>query len=174
MFSKILIVTLIVAFCAMVAAYDATVVIQSGEDHRVGVYFPGEKNLDHEIYSETTPEHLLAVMNSATHIRENVNLGTGFVLRSSDLRTRVRVVIKANPDKKDKKRPFALSFYNLAYGDRGRAVPVELQHSKSGFIWIDGGHVVTHVTDFHHVFTIRDGEKNMVFSIAVQEVEKDL
>jgi hypothetical protein len=178
MFSKIIFVALVVAFSALLASaadYDATVIIESGASNVLGVYFPGEKQDDHFVYNETLPEHLLGVMQPNTYMREGIKTGTGIVIRSSDMQTRIRVDFGKNPDKKDaKSRPFTLSFYNLAFGDRTRDAPVELQHGSTGYIWIEGGHVVTHSTDMHHIFTLRDGDKNQVFSVALQEYEAEL
>jgi hypothetical protein len=61
---------------------------------------------------------------------------TGLVFRSTDLKTRVRVDIRPSYDEV---RPYQLSFYNLAAGDRHGSAPVELQHGDSGYIWIEEG-----------------------------------
>lgn len=94
---------------------------------------------------------------------EGVLYETSLLFRSQDFHTRVLVKFHAAPEEPD--NPYRMSFFNLAFGDRGGDKSVELKHSTSGFIWIEGGHVVSHYTGENHIFTIRNGALKDVFSV---------
>ena len=44
---------------------------------------------------------------------------------------------------------------------------IELKHSNSGYMWIEGTHAVTHDTDVNHIFEIRDSKKRPLIHISV-------
>lgn len=103
---------------------------------------------------------------------ENVNFNTGLVFRSDDMITRIRVDVRASTD--DPKFPYQITFHNLHVGDRGGNKPIELQHGNSGYIWIDGGHSVSHLTAHGHVFNIRDVQKSLIASINLWDLKPEL
>jgi hypothetical protein len=102
---------------------------------------------------------------------EGVNFDTSLVLKSADFKTRVLVEFLSSPDEPG--NPYRMSFYNLALGDRTGDDPVELKHSNSGYIWIEGGHMVSHFTSENHPFTIFDVKKHPVFTVTLQPPRKD-
>ena len=81
-------------------------------------------------------ENLLTIVPKAKNKREAVKFGTSLVIRTSDFKTRVRLDFAQSSESSN---PYVLAFYNLASGDRDGDDPLELQHSNSGYIWIDGG-----------------------------------
>jgi hypothetical protein len=83
----------------------------------------------------------------------------------------VRIVI--NPSE-DKDRPYIVTFYNLALGDRGGSKAVELKHSTSGYIWIEPGERVAHLTDFQHPFTIRNFNKSDIVTVTLLPMHDEL
>lgn len=97
---------------------------------------------------------------------------TQLLFRGADLSTRVLVNFTSSDE--DPERPYVIGFYNLALGDRPGDKPIELKHSDSGFIWIDGGHLVAHTTAAFHTFTIRNTDKEDVFSVTLQEDNEEL
>jgi hypothetical protein len=107
----------------------------------------------------------LTIVSANENARESVKFGTGLILRSSDFKTRVRVEVTQSKDSPG--NPYLVSFFNLASGDRGGDEPVELQHSNSGYIWVDGGKKVAHNTDVNHPFVIRNAEKQIVFTFTL-------
>lgn len=114
------------------------------------------------------------VIAPGTNAREAIRFDTGLVLRSSDFKTRVRVEISKAPEEEANGNSYSISIFNLAAGDRGGDQPIELQHSTSGFIWIDGGMAVSHFTDVMHPFVIRNVDKTVVMTITLNPTEKDL
>ena len=114
------------------------------------------------------------MIEAGSNARENVRFGTGLVLRSSDFKTRVRVEIeKASKDEANGNN-FAISIFNLAAGDRGGDQPLEVQHSNTGYVWVDGGMAIAHFTDVYHPYVIRNAEKEVVFTITLHPTEKEL
>ena len=101
---------------------------------------------------------------------EGIVFNTILVLRSADFKT--RVAVHFTTDSGDS-LPYRLSFYNLANGDREGDEPVELKHSTTGYIWIDGGHVVSHYTDELHEFTINTSEKEELFTVKLITPRKE-
>ena len=90
-------------------------------------------------------KHWLVLISFYTlhYRREAVELGTALVIRSSDLQTRMRLEFHPAEDPiASNNNPYILSLYNMAHFDR-RADPVELQHSNSGYIWIERNHFLT-------------------------------
>jgi hypothetical protein len=96
---------------------------------------------------------------------------TSYVVRASDMRSRVKITFNRNPDPTALTRPFQLTFTNLAFGDRDGDHPLELQHGSSGFVWLEGGHYVTHATGPGHRFVFRDASRQELFTVVVFELE---
>ena len=115
------------------------------------------------------------MLKPGTNQREAVTLGSSIIIRSGDLRTRARVEVRAALDEfSSGGNPYILSIFNMAFADRPESSPVELQHSNSGYIWIEGGHVVSHNTDLNHPFVIRDYQKQIVFSVTLNFMDNEL
>lgn len=115
------------------------------------------------------------MLKPGTNQREAVTLGSSIILRSADLKTRVRVEVNAALDEiSSGGNPYILSIFNMAFADRPESSPVELQHSNSGYIWIEGGHVVSHNTDVNHPFVVRDTQKQDVFTITLNFLDNEL
>ena len=114
------------------------------------------------------------VIAAGTNAREAVRFDTGLNLRSSDFKTRVRVEISRASQDEANGNGYSISIFNLAAGDRGGDQPLELQHSTSGYIWIDGGMAVSHFTDVMHPFVIRNVDKTVIMTITLNPLEKDL
>ena len=94
------------------------------------------------------------------------------ILRSSDFENRVRIEVSNTNEGSG--NPYLITAYNLACGDRGGDSPIELQHSNSGYIWIDGCKKVGHFTDVMHPFTFRSSDKEMIFTITLHPVADEL
>jgi hypothetical protein len=95
------------------------------------------------------------------------------VVRSADFKTRVRVTLGKAPED-GSGNPYQIEIWNLASGDRGGDEPIELNHSGSGYIWIDGGMMVAHYTDVLHPFVIRNANKEPVFTITLNPAVNEL
>ena len=101
-------------------------------------------------------------------------MGSSLIIRSADLQTRIRIEIHAAADEiSSGGNPYVISMFNMAYADRPELNPVELQHSNSGYIWIEGGHVVSHNTDVNHPFIIRNTKKQVVFTATLNFLDKE-
>ena len=171
MFSKLFLFAILLV--SVVA--DLYVRLDAGANETmIGVYFPGDKDPEHDVFNNTIIEHYIRGFPGNTTIRESVNFKTGLVLRSADMLTRMRIDFGKNPNATDTHRPFAISFYNLAYGDRGGDKPIELQHGASGYVWIDGGSAVKHATAPDHKFTVRNSQKSIFFSVTLEEKKDEL
>ena len=95
-------------------------------------------------------------------------------MRSADFKYRVRVDVNKVAAPNDSENKYVMAIYNLASGDRGGDEPIELQHSNSGYVWIDGGFGVAHNTDVMHPFTIRNSNKDVIFTITLNPIVDEL
>merc|ERR1711933_10535 len=134
----------------------------------VGVYFVGNATLHDEGLERPDYEILKSVIYQNNEWGSTSRFDHAFVVRGSDFKFRVKVVVSENKDKKTEgnkvTHPYELTIKNIAF--RGDAV--ELKHGKSGYIWIDGGKQVTHATDPYHLFTLRDGDKDELLTIILK------
>lgn len=170
---------LIFALLAVLGATEILVTFGVPGDarHQVGLYWTGSaetpriSTIKPWFGNSDSMEMLVNVLASGTTQSEQVVPGTAFVLRSADLTTRMRVTIDQNKAA-DPDRPFTLSFVNLSVEDRHGPFPLELQHSNAGYVWVDPGNVVEHVTAQNHIFTIRDKTKRPVFSVTINGLAK--
>jgi hypothetical protein len=148
---------------------------------------------EHDHFQENLPEHLIRVntcglallyavvimivwswqtLDPGERMVEATVPATSYVIRSSDMRSRLMITFERNQDAETSaKRPFLLTFANLAYGDRGGDQPLELQHGKSGYIWLEGGHYVAHSTGPGHRFVFRDVNKEEMLTVVLFEME---
>ncbi len=83
------------------------------------------------------------------------------MLRSADFEFRHRVEVKENGNYLDA-APYVLTFSN--YGDK----PVELQHGKAGYTWIEPAESLSHTTHAGHIFDL--GENTKAWSGAEKRV----
>lgn len=169
-------VYLLIVFFVCATAERVVVNVRCGDETNTnpltpcGIYFPEEVVTADRRESH---ESLLAVLNPLSNQREAVSMDSSIVLRSGDLRTRVRVEVRAAADEiSSGGNPYILSISNMAFADRPEPNPVELQHSNSGYIWIEPGHVVSHNTDVNHPFVIRDNQKQVVFALTLNFLDK--
>merc|ERR1719356_2159114 len=127
------------------------------ERETMGVYYMGNETLLRDGTEVPDYEVLKLILPPMSHKAQNCKFDHSFVIRSADFSFRMKVFVQAN--KEDVDRPYRITFKNLAFeGD-----PVELKHSSSGFIWINQGEQVTHITDHMHPFTFRRrGEVDVV------------
>lgn len=127
--------------------------------------------LNSYISTKTTAFIPQAVKPNET-VYEGIKFGTPLVFIADDFRTRINVYFV---DERDTSldTPYSMSFHNLASGDRGGSVPVELKHSTSGYIWIEGGQHVSHFTAERHPFTIYDNHKNEIFTVSIMPPAKE-
>merc|ERR1712195_289362 len=109
-------------------------------------------------------EKLAAILKPGSATIQSTFHEHSFTLRSSDFKFRVRLTIRDRVAKDPDALAFRLTMHNLNHdGNPGSAV--ELQHGNSGFIWIESGNEVTHTTDAHHHFILRDANKAEIADI---------
>jgi len=143
-------------------------VIFKAKKMSLGVYFVGNATLHNEGLERPDYEILKLVIPQNSEMASTSRFDHAFVVRGSDFKFRVKVIVTENTDKKTEGdkivHPYEFTIKNIAF----RGDPVELKHSSSGFIWIEGGKQVTHMTDPFHEFTLRDGEKDELLSIVLK------
>lgn len=166
----------------LVASTGATdILVTFGVPHEsksnVGLYWTGSPSapristLKPWFGNSDTTEMLVSVIQQGTTQSEQCVPGTAFVIRSADMTSRMRVTIGENTQN-DPERPYTLAFVNLSVEDRQGPFPLELQHSNAGYVWVDPGDVVEHVTAQNHIFTVRDKSKRAVFSVTINGTAK--
>ena len=157
--------------------------VPSSSKHSAGLYWAGNdkspriSTVKPWFGNSDSVELLVNVMGVGSTQSEQVFSPTSFVIRSADLTSRMRVTIGFNDKggKLDKDRPYTISFVNLSVEDRHGPFPLELQHSNAGYVWIDPSEVVEHITGPNHIFTVRDKQKQAIFSVIVNgPVAKEL
>jgi len=117
---------------------------------------------------DTDKQELLTKIEPGKMWKSMAHFGDMFVIRSGDMEFRAKVTVEMNTHEiNGKTRPYKLHFKNLAYEDDAPAI--ELKHGNSGFTWIPpaGGDVV-HETDQVHEFTLRNGQKQPVITVALR------
>jgi len=167
-------IVLCVLLFALAKANEILVTFGVPQDskHPVGIYWAGAPDapriskLKPWFGSSDSTELLVNVISPGRTQSEQVFSGSSFVIRSSDLTSRIRVTISKN-NGKDRERPFTISLVNMAIEDRNGPFPLEVQHSNAGYIWVDPGDVVEHITGPNHIFTVRDKTKKSVFSVSI-------
>merc|ERR1712007_91765 len=93
-----------------------------------------------------------------------------FVVRSSDMKFRAKIVTMVNhePESNDM-HPFKLRFKNIML----EGTPMELKLSTSGYVWLDPGHALEHLTDVFHNFDLRDKANTPIVSVHLLMPRKD-
>jgi len=95
-----------------------------------------------------------------------------YVLRSSDMKFRVKIQVNKNQDAKTQKTyPYELTFRNLMMEDEYQ---FELKHSNSGYVWILPDTKVSHMTDHSHIFELRDKTRAVVASMMIEGPNSEL
>ena len=116
-------------------------------------------------------EKLAAILKPGSATIQSTFHEHSFTLRSSDFKFRVRLTIRDRVAKDADSLAFRIGFHNLNHdGNPGSAV--ELQHGNSGYIWIESGNEVTHTTDAHHHFILRDANKVQIADIVLMPPSK--
>lgn len=64
-------------------------------------------------------------------------------------------------------QPYKLGFMNLMH-EGGK---VELKHSTSGFVWLDSGEHIEHMTDVRHEFELRNLEHESKATVTLTHFE---
>merc|ERR1712070_243320 len=122
-------------------------------DGDLHVYWEGSYDAHHNF------EKLVATVSPGQREHQNTMTGHAFTLRSSD--GKFRMLIKVYENIEEDSREFRIDFLNLNHDGPGISA-IELQHgptSKPEYVWIDSGSRITHSTDPHHIFRIRDSNK---------------
>ena len=112
-------------------------------------------------------EKLIAKIKPGETVQQNTMTGHSFTIRSSD--GNFRVLIKIYDNIEEDARQFRVDFLNLNHDGAGIS-PIELQHGtskKRQYYWIDSGRRVTHSTDPHHLFTVRNLEKQKILDMVL-------
>ena len=129
-----------------------------GAPSDMGVIWEGDEHAGENF------EKLAAFLKPGSSTVQSTFHEHSFSLRSSDMKFRVRVTIHDTLRNDPHSRSFRITFHNLNHdGKPGSAV--ELKHGNSGYIWIESGNEVTHATNPHHHFTLRDSNKADIVDI---------
>merc|ERR1712028_303960 len=160
-FALLVLLPLIVA-ARMPRSNDVMVKVTAGESapSDLGVIWEGDSTAGENF------EKLAAILKPGSATIQSTFHEHSFTLRSSDFKFRVRLTIRDRVAKDPDALAFRLTMHNLNHdGNPGSAV--ELQHGNSGFIWIESGNEVTHTTDAHHHFILRDANKAEIADIVL-------
>merc|ERR1712195_88277 len=165
-FALLVLLPLIVA-ARMPRSNDVMVKVTAGESapSDLGVIWEGDSTAGENF------EKLAAILKPGSATIQSTFHEHSFTLRSSDFKFRVRLTIRDRVAKDPDTLAFRLTMHNLNHdGNPGSAV--ELQHGNSGFIWIESGNEVTHTTDAHHHFILRDANKAEIADIVLMPPSK--
>merc|ERR1711934_711382 len=153
-----------VVLCAAADEADATqCVIRIGAgDEELGVYYIGDGTAD------SGYESLVDVVQPGAAIAHTVAYGHSFVLRTSSHKYRVQVKVRANDEVEHQaNHPYKLGFLNLMH-EGGKA---ELKHSSSGYMWLDSGEHIEHMTHVRHEFELRNLEHKLKATVMLTHFE---
>ena len=165
-FALLVLLPLIVA-ARMPRSNDVMVKVTAGESapSDLGVIWEGDSTAGENF------EKLAAFLKPGASTVQATFHEHSFSLRSSDMKFRVRVTIHDTLRNDPHARGFRITFHNLNHdGKPGSAV--ELKHGNSGYIWIESGNEVTHTTDAHHHFILRDANKAEIADIVLMPPSK--
>lgn len=141
---------------------DGTLLFTNTGHSTLGVYWNGNIDIGKELTGrDYLYEKLVDVLKPDYWNTHTAYFGHSFIVRSADMKTRVKIVFEKGTD-----RNYKLSVLNLSADDNEHAV--ELKHGKSGFLWIEGTHVVSQDTDEYHTFEIRDAKREPLVSFSVR------
>eukprot|EP00927_Polykrikos_kofoidii_P048970 TRINITY_DN43125_c0_g1_i1.p1 TRINITY_DN43125_c0_g1~~TRINITY_DN43125_c0_g1_i1.p1 ORF type:complete len:171 (+),score=26.81 TRINITY_DN43125_c0_g1_i1:83-595(+) len=139
-------------------------IVFEAADDQLQVYYTGRQDVaeagkvheqrpDHEAFLGTVLPHnaLAAAFNDFD----------SFVVRVDNSKTRVKVIAHVNKDADTfHDYPRAIQIRNIML----EGTPVELKHSPEDFIWIEPGHIVSHLTH-GGVFELRDSDRTPFVSV---------
>jgi hypothetical protein len=148
-----------------VATKEVGLKVENPGSSTLGLYFAGDISTpnDREMLArDYYYEKLTDTIPPKYMVTHNTHTTHGFIIRSADFLTRIRVHIEASDDKSGK-RPYKITFINLSADNENAAV--ELKHSNSGYVWIDGTQYVSHDTALDHMFEIRDAIRTPVIRL---------
>eukprot|EP00928_Gymnodinium_smaydae_P073661 TRINITY_DN56822_c0_g1_i1.p1 TRINITY_DN56822_c0_g1~~TRINITY_DN56822_c0_g1_i1.p1 ORF type:complete len:171 (-),score=38.97 TRINITY_DN56822_c0_g1_i1:161-673(-) len=164
------------AICAAAALSALAATVLAKKDIKV-IITAGDKNLDVfwtgnysnlESYGADYEQYTGTIAANAK-LGQVVEDGHAFMIRQQGSQFRAKFAVGKNNDEKKATHPFWVAFKNIM---RERNSAVELQHT-GGYIWIEPGDEVKHVTDERHTFTIRDTDKELAYDVAVYEASRD-
>jgi hypothetical protein len=102
-----------------------------------------------------------------------VSLPANFSLRlqTTDLKYRAYIHADNNPDPEAvSTHPWSLCVMNPMHDDE----KIELKHSNTGYVWIEPGQMVCHITDHSHPFELRNVAKEPIAEIVVKDPKDEL
>lgn len=165
MLRSLLNVVLLLAGAFAVGASNVILEVRNDGYDNFGVFFVGDKQWDEP---GVQLERLVAFVPQGQTIYQSTHFQHGFVVRTSNMEIRMKVVIDEG---ENEDYPFKISFFNLSHDDNAA---IELKHGESGYIWIDGGNFITHMTGTHHQFTINAFDKSPVVTFSLQHPSDEL
>ena len=126
----------------------------------------------YELGEDSEQEHMHHLTEPGRMTRINAIDEGSFVVRSVDMRFRVKITVNTNKDEKTKKTfPWELTFKNLMMEDEYQ---FELKHSNSGYVWVLPGTKVTHMTDHGHMFDLRNKTHAVVATVMIEDPKLEL
>ncbi|CAB9527899.1 expressed unknown protein [Seminavis robusta] len=165
---SILCFLLLSVFAASVSAEDVVIDFRAGAT-KLGVFYQGNQEdttLDLEV------DAFKGFVEPYGHNTQYMKTGEAFVVRSTDFKLRVKVIVWANTDYTSKdERPYKITLKNLLMDE---AVELKLS-DKGGYQWIEEGIYVTHMTDVQHDFEFRDHAGETMLAVRLfHAAEQDL
>ena len=124
-----------------------------------GVFFTG--NPDQKF------ERLVDFVEKNQEAVHSIHLGHGFAVRTSNMQVRIGMTVF---DGEEEDFPYRFCFENLSHDDNAA---LELQHGTSGYVWINGGQELCHMTGTHHGFTFRTTEQETVATFSLMPLQHD-
>jgi len=157
------------ALAAVSYAQDASIIFANKGPSNLGIFWGGDLSINRELNArDWAYEKKVDFLEPGSSNSHDTNFGHAFIVRSADMKIRFKVILDGKSQDKD--RPIRLTFTNLAADDMNPEV--ELKHSDSDYLWIEGTHSVTHDTGTGHTFQIRDNNRVPIFDITLRDPVK--
>merc|ERR1712232_799009 len=155
-------------------------IIFSAGETSIGIYYTGDEKVaqDGQV-SKQSPDYekYLGSAPANGDLGQLATFNSGFVVRSSDLKWRAKIVVWQNTDNDKAGYPYLLTFKNIMLDDgteHAANSQMELKHSTGGYVWIPPNEAVTHKTDAIHTFELRDESKKLRFKVFLKKGENEL
>lgn len=153
---------------SLVNGQDVSLYIENLGPSELGVFFGGDMFIDRDLtVRDYFYEKFVDKVPPATYVQHDTFNGHSFVVRTADFQTRIRVNIEQGPSRE---HPYKITFINLSADND--LPQVELRHSTSGFVWIEGTEHVVHNTALHHPFDIRNSKREPVMRFILRPPSK--
>lgn len=160
--------TIFALSCALALGQDVMLYIENLAKPDLGVYWGGAADLERPLEArDYYYEKLVDTVPKEHFVSHETYVGHAFIIRSADFRIRIRVIVEQG---QSAQRPFKLTFINLSADDEDPQV--ELKHSSSGYVWIEGTEHVSHDTALHHPFDIRDNRRVPIMRFILRPLGK--